>query len=170
MSKRGYYTWVTFLRGWGKYLILCAVLLIVYMFRKKVTISDKTIPNEVYNLLRFNGFSDNLAKFATAQSAHETNAWSSFIYNSNNNAFGMKYAKQPDTIGAKFGYANYENLAQSVLDYSKWFGRRNGFVFGNIPTWTIVHFVQWLKIQKYYEDSYESYLRGVEYWYKQLYG
>lgn len=119
---------------------------------------------------RFNGFSETLAKYVTAQSAHETNGWTSPIYNSNNNAFGMKYAGQATSTGANAGYANYININQSVTDFARWWARR-GFSLVNlgVSPMTLAQYVKFLKTNSYFEDTEASYLRGCQYWYDKFF-
>lgn len=115
---------------------------------------------------RFNGFSEQTAKYVVAQSAHETNGWTSHVFNTNNNAFGMTYAGQSTAVGEKGGYAYYVNINQSVSDFAKWFARRNLFY---TPITSLANYVRHLKANNYFEDSESNYLRGCEYWYNKIF-
>jgi hypothetical protein len=111
----------------------------------------------IYRLLIDAGFSEKWAQFMTAQSAHETANFTSYIYH-NYNAFGMKYEGQKEALGEKDGYACYNDYSESVNDYKRLF-KTYGFVsFG-----TVESFVSLLKKMKYFEAPMATYLTGVKY-------
>jgi len=127
--------------------------------------------DEIYKSLLNRGFSPLHAKMIVAQSAHETAGFTSHIFKSNHNCFGMKYAGQSSALGEKNGYAYYNSISQSTLDYKHWFERKLGTT--NLQTFTATNleqFVNWLKTRYYFEDSASNYLRGCDYFYKQIYG
>lgn len=57
----------------------------------------------IFNLLLNAGFNERFASWITCQSAHETANFSSYIYRTNLNAFGMKYMGQKTARGEKNG-------------------------------------------------------------------
>jgi len=58
-------------------------------------------------------------KLILAQSAHETGYWTSSIFKTNKNLFGMKLAHKRETVatGEASGHATYRTYYDSVLDY-----------------------------------------------------
>ena len=131
---------------------------------------NKDIAAKTLTLLRSNGFNDNLAKWATAQAAHETNGFNSAILKSNNNLFGMKYAKQITAQGEKNGYANYLSLENSIFDFVQWYNKhRNNFLSLPLIISNISDYVKFLKNNKYFEALESEYLKGTEFFYNQLF-
>lgn len=120
-------------------------------------------PNEtgykVYNILLAIGFNPKIAKYITAQSAHETANFTSYIFKNNNNCFGMKYARQK-LATEKNGYANYKTIEDSVADYKKYYENRNFNTFYSVST-----FVDSLKKVNYFEAPIPEYKAGVAYFY-----
>lgn len=152
--------------------ILSGIALLIYKYRKKVTISDDTInkANYVYSLLTENGFNDKLAKFATAQAAHETAGFTSNILKSNNNLYGMKYAKQITAQGEKNGYAYYLNWLNSVIDLISWYNNHRNKIF-SLPLYinTLEDYVKFLKNNDYFEADESEYFKGCQYFYDNIF-
>lgn len=152
----------------AKWVILSLIALVIYIFlKKKITLTKGT---DVYNLLLKNGLRTDLAKYATAQAAHETGGFTSFLFMFNNNCFGMKYAGQANAVGMKNGYAYYNSIDQSTLDFIDWFNDHRNF-FQMIPNLdSLETWVHWLKLNSYFEASEQEYLRGCKSFYKQIFG
>lgn len=125
----------------------------------------------IYTLIKARGFSNLVAEFMTCQGAHETSGYTSALFVSNNNAFGMKYAGQSSALGEKNGYAYYSGVEKSVEDLIKWWNYVRSNIFqGPILVTSIDAYVQVLKDHNYFEDSYDNYLKGCKYWQKILFG
>jgi len=119
----------------------------------------------IYRLLIDAGFSEKFAQWITSQAAHETTNFTSYIFNKNNNAFGMKFQGQKTASGEKNGYAYYdEGLAGSVADYKRLFKS-----YGLVSVATVESFVKLLKDQEYFEAPYDQYLAGVKYYLKRYF-
>lgn len=71
-------------------------------------------------------------EIALAQAKIETGHFTSKIFKSNNNAFGMKLARSRETtaIGEQNNHANYISWVQSVKDYKLWQNR----IINKLPT------------------------------------
>jgi hypothetical protein len=138
----------------------------------------------IYTIAKLNGFSDLLASFATSQAAHETAVsgipFSSPVFRTDNNAFGMTYAGQSmavkstkyfiDTTGKKTYYAHYLSVDDSVLDFTQWWFRHRWNPL-SMPIYinSLEGYVRFLKNQKYFEAPEEQYLKGCQYFYKLLF-
>lgn len=158
-STRGPITWA----GSLFFLLLVALLLNLLKNgspRRKMTTINKD-GGMIYRRLIGAGFNERLAQWITAQSAHETTNFSSYIFRNNLNAFGMKYQGQATALGEKNGYAYYNNYGESIEDYKRLF-KSYGFV---IPG-TIESFVKLLKERKYFEAGIPEYLAGMKYFLK----
>ena len=168
MLTRGLHTRGRFLPGYLMYLVLSAIALLIYTYLKKKTILNKSA--EIYSLLQSTGLSEVLCKFATAQAAHETSAFSSSIFIQNNNAFGMKWAGQINAKGEKSGYANYNSVNNSVADFVAWWTRKRSSLL-SLPLYvnSIESYVRFLKNNNYFEDTEENYLKGCKYFYNQIF-
>lgn len=132
---------------------------------------------EIYSLVKLYGLTDTLAKFAAAQSAHETAdaitgiPFTSSICKSNNNYFGMKYAGQVNATGEKNGYAYYPNVNASVADLCAWWVRKRSNLF-SVPliVTSIESYVKFLKNNGYFEATEAEYLKGCKHFYNQFFG
>jgi hypothetical protein len=129
---------------------------------------------KIQSLVKSAGLSDLLATFAACQSAHETAVngvpWTSQIFRSNNNAFGMKYAGQHEALGEKNGYANYESIENSVADWVSWWVRHRWSPL-SLPLFvnSLEGFVKFLKNNNYFEAPESAYLKGCQYFYNLLF-
>ena len=115
----------------------------------------------IYRLLLGAGFNETFSQWITAQSAHETANFTSYIYRDNLNAFGMTYQGQKEALGEKNGYAYYDNYPESVADYRRLF-RSYGFVSAG----TVDSFVKLLKGRGYFTAPEKEYLAGVKFFLK----
>jgi hypothetical protein len=117
----------------------------------------------IYKILINAGFSDQYARFITAQGAHETDNFSSDIYKNNLNPFGMTYQGQKEAEGEKDGYAYYLNWGQAVQDYKRLFKS-----WGFVSLDTLTSFVKLLQKKGYFTALYADYLKGCT-WFYNLY-
>jgi hypothetical protein len=135
-----------------------------------VTTFNLDTATKTAQLLKLHGFNDSLTKWATAQAAHETNGFTSNILKSNNNLFGMKYAKQIYAQGEKNGYANYLSIENSVIDFISWYNRhRSSLLSMPLVILNLNDYVSFLKNQKYFEANETEYLKGCQYFYNILF-
>lgn len=132
-------------------------LLKIWSNRKGMITLNKDGGN-IYRLLLGAGFQEKFAQWITAQAAHETGNFTSYIYLNNLNAFGMKFMGQKTAQGEKNGYAYYENFAGSVADYRRLFKS-----YGFVSVGTVENYIKFLKSRKYFEASEQDYLTAVKY-------
>lgn len=100
-----------------KKVIICLILI------TKPLINNADTENEIFttsNLIKF--IEENEIKYPKVTRAiamHESANFSSKLFRTNNNLFGMiKAEKRPTTaLGSKRGYAYYKTWQESVLDY-----------------------------------------------------
>lgn len=149
--------------------MLFGIPLAIYIFLKRKTSVIESV--NIYNLLIASGLNKTLAGFAVAQAAHETAGFTSVIFKSNHNAFGMKYAKQINAQGEKNGYANYLDVRNSVADFVAWYTRHRTSIF-SLPLYinSLSSYVRFLKNNGYFEAAESDYLKGVTYFYTQIFG
>jgi len=168
MLTRGLLTPGRYLRKYRVLVLLLVTLLLLYIFRKKVIIS--TTSNDIYNLLLSSGLSDELCRYMTAQGAHETAGFTSNIFKNNNNAFGMKYAGQVNSLGEKNGYANYKSINHSVADLVAWYTRHRINIF-SLPLYigSLASYVKFLKNNNYFEADEAAYLKGCQHFYNEIF-
>ena len=168
MLPRGLHIRARSLRGVVILLPLSVILLLIYIYlRKKNTLNNS---GEIYSLLIRSGLNETLARFATAQAAHETNNFTSKIFKSNNNAFGMKYAGQVNAQSVKNGYANYVSLNYSVADFVSWYSRHRTNIL-SLPLFinSLESYVRFLKNNNYFEAPESEYLKGCDHFYNLLF-
>lgn len=113
----------------------------------------------IFSRLIQNGFPASFAKLVTAQSGHETNGWTSDVYNNDNNAFGYGYDGT--------SYKDYDSVESNVDDVSGYIKRKvQSGVFPD-PS-TISDPNQWATLLKqagYYTDSQSNYAAGIARWF-----
>jgi hypothetical protein len=132
-------------------------LLKIWSNRKGMITLSKDGGN-IYRLLLAAGFQEKFAQWITAQAAHETGNFTSYIYLTNYNAFGMKFMNQKTALGEKNGYAYYENFAGSVEDYKRLYKS-----YGFVSVGTVENYIKFLKSRKYFEADENDYLIAVKY-------
>jgi hypothetical protein len=118
---------------------------------------------KLYRLLIDAGFNKKAAQYITAQAAHETANFTSYIYRNNYNPFGMTFQGQKEASGEKNGYAYYHNYSLSVDDYKRLFKS-----YGLVEMGTVESFVDLLKKHGYFKATKAEYLAGVK-WFLKLY-
>jgi hypothetical protein len=173
MSMRGLVMPGRSLRGLPIFLALFGIALLIYTYLKnQITLSklNTSTANLLQQYLSAAGLNPFLTRLAVSQAAHETNGFNSAILKSNNNAFGMKYAGQLASTGEKNGYANYNNLQFSAVDFVKWYTKhRNSLLSTPLIIKDIKTYVKFLKNNNYFEAPETEYFNGVTYWYNQIY-
>lgn len=165
-------------RGWiilvSVLLILGAVFAIFLSLRKKKAIQEPSPESDepeslspearikqFYSLVKQVFFDETLARFVTAQAMHETGVFTSPLYLQNNNAFGMKEPLKRPSTDLNYdekGYAEYENVEESIIDLSEWMT----FVQFDQNVDTIQKYAQELKAHDYYTDTYSKYLGALK--------
>lgn len=112
----------------------------------------------IYNFLRKSyGLGDQISKIITAQSGHETNGWTSNVYETLNNCFGYGYSGGGN-------YWGYNSIEESVTDVVNWLSDKVPD-FQNITDPDV--YAQALKDQGYYTDSESNYSAGIMRWFNQ---
>lgn len=131
-------------------------------FQKKTTIKDRIV-----NTLVENGVNPITATFVFAQAAHETGNFTSPLFFSNNNCFGMKPPKTyVVAIGEQFGYANYKSIEDSAKAMAIYLQAHN--LAGGLST--LDQYVNNLHNQNYFEADLQEYVNGVRHFYNMYYG
>ena len=110
------------------------------------------------------------------QSAHETatkkGPFTSPVFISNNNLFGMKYPRRRKTTAISPGtlppsgegptpYAKYKNLEDSVADLVLWL-RYNRIAWEDINSEQ--EYASFLFRKGYFGDTLQTYIKGIRYW------
>lgn len=135
----------------------------------------------VYQAFINAGFSIDLAKLLTAQSAFETANFTSKLFKTQNNLNGMKEAKLRDTTDIdegyilaeagvqkadSVGYSEYHSINEAALDMRKyWLSFKLPEYFDSVKD-----FCAALKNKGYFEASLSGYTIGVKYYYSLYYG
>jgi hypothetical protein len=142
---------------------LSGIAFLAYKCLSVKTTSENS--STVYGLLLNSGLNETLSKYATAQAAHETNGFTSNVFQTNNNLFGMKYAGQYNAAGEKNGYANYKTIGNSVADFVAWYSTHRSSLL-SLPLYisSITSYVRFLKNNNYFEADETAYLNGCKYW------
>ena len=124
----------------------------------------------IYNTLVALGMDSDIAKYATAQAAHETANFSSALFLNYNNAFGMTYVKQSYANGGiqsgGYSYATYKTVQDSCKDLLSWYNVSMGKlsnVFLSIDS--LADYVSFLKTGNYFEADETEYLSGCQYYF-----
>lgn len=173
MSLTGSNISARYLPNFLKLGMLFAILLTVFLYLKKKIISSNpkepenmSKASEVYSAIQLTSLNDTLSKFMLAQAGHETAGFTSSVFKSNNNCFGMKFAGQVNSIGDKNGYANYTDIFRSVADLVAWYTRKRSSIL-SLPLYinTLESYVKFLKNNSYFEASEAEYLKGCQYFY-----
>lgn len=130
------------------------------------SLKKPTIQNRIITALQNGGVNPLLAQIVFAQACHETGNFTSPLYFSNNNCFGMKPpTKYVIAIGELFGYANYNSIEDSASAMAIWLAAHN---IEGIQT--VANYVSNLYNSGYFEDTLENYLSGVTHFYNMYYG
>lgn len=130
--------------------------------------------NRIFNQAIRNGMPETLAEFITAQAAHETDGFTSDIFQACNNCFGYKWVGQSTALGPCPGhpaYAAYSSVEQSTDEMCKWIKRRvsdGSFPPALTSITTYTQYAALLKNANYFEDTLSNYTAGIGYWLQQL--
>lgn len=122
---------------------------------------NESYEEEIIRVLREQGVGENLSQIILAQAKHESGNFSSVIFEENWNPFGMKQARvrQTTCIGTNRGHGVYSSLSDAVIDYVLWMKDRNVPFKGKC----LKSYVMILKSKGYFEDDFDNYVRGMEY-------
>jgi hypothetical protein len=115
--------------------------------------------SKVHNLLVNAGIGEPGASYGTYAAYHESGAYSSPLYRLHNNATGIKFAGQSGAVKGDNGYAwwpgGLQGWAQAYAHELKKGANPAGA--GNLEEFAVR-----LKLNHYYEDSYDNYLHGLK--------
>jgi len=133
--------------------------------------------NLIYNTVIQQGYSDTLAKLIVAQAQNESANFTSHVFLSTNNPFGMTYngqtlagvsdVNQPKSE-AGLPYAAYPDVGVATLDLLAWLNRRQAdgdFTITCLQTPD--EYAQALKCAGYYTDSESTYSKNIAYYFNQ---
>jgi len=100
------------------------------------------------------------SNWIAAKAMHETGRFTSAIFRENNNLFGMKQPTQRQTLatGTARGHATFRTYHENMIDYIYYLRnfRNNPNDFRTLRGW-----LQRLKNDLYYEDTFANYSRGT---------
>jgi hypothetical protein len=147
-------------------LVLLFLLLRVNRRKKMNTINDTG--KDVYLLLIENGFTEQLSRYLTAQAAHETANFTSQIFVTNNNLFGMKLPKVRKTTatGEKYGHATFDSLTDSIKDMKLYLKAHKLYYDYN----SIEQYIKAIFEHGYFEALKSEYVKGVKHFYTLYFG
>ena len=125
-----------------------------------------TSPNEigiaVYTMLRKEWFSEQQAKYITAQAAHETANFTSNVFEKTKNIFGFKFTGHHTEISSYNGYAAYKTIEDCIHRYADYYkAHKYPGTFA-----TVSAFIHALKENRYFEAPEAEYLTGVRHFMK----
>lgn len=148
----------------GILITLAAVLSIFYTVskifqgerKKKVTLSPYDGWAQVFKGTKYEA----LIPYIIAQAKHETGNYTSNLYRTANNLFGMKIPyKRPFVRNGETtsGYSAYSDPTQSAKDLKLWFD------YTRFPTQVLntKQYAEKLKLRNYYEDTIDNYVSGL---------
>lgn len=124
----------------------------------------------IYSTLKGNGVPDPLASFVVAQAKHETDGFTSNVFNTCNNAFGYKATgSAPACSQAPEGgsYRYYRDVLESTNDLTGYLFRR--VADGKFPPLNQItssdQYATLLKNAGYYGDQESVYAAGLRKWF-----
>lgn len=135
------------------WLVGLLILLLLFLRGKSSSAMGSSPQGTIQSLLTTAGYSDRVAHWWTAVSNLETGAWTSKLYKSFHNLFGMKQPKTRfsyslgETLSPK-GYASFSSDADSVRDLIAYMDEFNYPKDFN----SIDDLVAFMKSKKYFED------------------
>lgn len=143
-------------------IVVVGLLLLFLRFRfgKKSNQNQTAQMKSIFNSTFFGKY-DKLKALIFAQAVHETGNFKSRAFKEQNNMFGMKVPSRRPFLGKidpNSMYASYSSVKKSLEDYLVYLN------FVNFPAGplSVRDFAIELKSRKYYEDSAENYIRGIE--------
>jgi len=128
---------------------------------------QKSYANDLVELFVKYGLSQKEGRYWVSVSAHETKGFTSSVFNTNKNLFGMKQPEERETtsIGQKGNYASYDSDEDSVKDLVLWIQARE---FPKEHD-SIRKLTSDMKAKGYFTDTYLNYTNGVLYYNKKLF-
>ena len=137
---------------------------------------SKAIQQIVFNTAKKAGLNDVQAKIIVAQSIHESGNYTSHVFLTDNNIFGMKmptvrskqFIERPSTIVMKSEgaapYAHYATVQDSVNDLLLSWHKFNRTDWNKI--YTPEGYAAYLKTRGYYGDTQENYTNALVRYFK----
>lgn len=122
----------------------------------------------VLNTARSQGMPAYLSNLILAQAKHESNNFTSAVYQDCNNAFGYSAPGGVNYCKGHSFYRAYNNLQESVIELTNWIKRRqkeNKFPQDLNTITSPDQYAQLLKSSGYYEDSTINYTNGLKRWF-----
>jgi len=142
--------------GMSLLLVLLLFLLLLFTFLARPE-------QRIRKVLKKAGLNDNQIRIVIAQAKVESGNFSSPVYRRNKNCFGMRDAKiRPENSLNDFdadGYANYNNIEQSVKDYLLWIEYNHLTISEDPLQWAAL-----LKQKKYFQSNTVEYGEAIKSW------
>lgn len=129
------------------------------LLKKKSRPTSKT--DVFYSALKGSGY-ESMRWLIIAQAKVESANFTSNLFITQNNAFGMKNAKIRDTTGFPVkgtDFAFYDNLTDSIYDLILWFRSTNFPIVSDVHT-----YVRKLKERGYFEENQSDYINAMNSW------
>lgn len=156
---------IKFLISWRGYLLLLILVVGLWISLKMLKSQKRVnISNRILNKLNsLPWYGTEMKKIIISQAAHETGNFTSFIFISNNNLFGMRQPEKRNTtsLGKKNNYASFKDIESCIEDFNIYLE----YVSLSKNYYSIKGYCEALKRKKYFEDSTENYIKGVTYFY-----
>lgn len=148
------------------------ILVLLYLGLRKASASSpgkvissnpeaKKVQSEIVSILTAAGYSSRMAQNWVRVSAFETGYWTSNLYRTKNNLFGMKQPEIRDTTSAGTPgvdtWAVFPSQAESVRDLVLYLKARN--YPNDFPS--LESQIAFMKEKSYFEEPFEYYYNGV---------
>lgn len=127
--------------------------------------------SSIIRILKRSGYSDRFARMWVAVAKHESANFTSRLFRSVNNPFGMQHPRVrkttsigPFDLGREGKMASYKSVADAARDlvfYLEAFKYPKDFE-------TVDQLVAFMKSKGYFTDSVSNYLNGVKKWYSTM--
>lgn len=132
----------------------------------EVVIHPENYSQTVLATLRKLGVSEEMSIIILAQAIHESDNFTSYVFENTWNPFGMRLARvRPTTRSGEFkNYSKYESLEDATIDYFYY------MTYCNLPLdeTNVYRYVTLLKKKAYYEDDFRNYYRAVRKHFKRI--
>jgi hypothetical protein len=140
------------------WLVVGSFLLVIFAKIRELLLRPEAAIKAAFHQTKYS----HLIPYVIAQSKHETGNYSSDVFKSLKNMFGMRNAKVRPQLGEfnLSGYRKYQSRFDSAMDFLHWLHYNEFPEKINSAT----YYVKKLKDLKYFEDSEENYLNGLRSW------
>jgi len=162
-------------KGSGKWLLIgLLILLLAALPVAVIAMNSRNRKSKNYDIVAGTEYA-NYADWVVAQARHESADFTSKVYRTDNNPFGLKWYSDKVSMGtrglqASDGgyYTHFKNDQVAFRAYVEWLRRNKhaGIVTGPLPTdlTTVYEFAKALHDRKYYTDSVSNYATALQRW------